>query len=191
MSLAQQLSGWNPFNRTEGGGFGMFDMPKDLRDSLGIGDSTDLREQVLAADGHFRGLVRKYKGDPDLAAEEFVLGAEKIKNIDIVQEFRNGFGAVTKQLSAEFLKAAQPVVDGYNKLFPGEKEPVDKSSEASPEAQKAAADADEVGPAASGKGFRTTQGVLVFTRGDKLSTTSNTESASQTQAESNTITNGL
>jgi hypothetical protein len=169
MALAQTLSGWNPFNRTEDGGFGMFGMPKDLRDSLGIGDSTDLSKQVLAADFHWRGLVAKHHGDLDAAQEEFVLGAEKIKNASIVQAFKDGAGAVLKQLGDEFMNAAQPVVDGYNKLFPGEEEPVDESSAASAEAQAAAVAAEKAGPSASGKGFRTTQGILVFTRGDEKS----------------------
>jgi hypothetical protein len=190
MAMAQQLSGWNPFNRTEDGGFGLFNLPKDLRDATGLGDITDIGAQITAADNHFRGLVGKWQGNLDNAVAEFNLGAEKMKNADLVAEFKAGIGAVNKTLGAEFEKIAQPLIDGYNKLFPGDKEAKDTSNEAATETKKVVAAAEAAGPVPSGKGSQTTVGVLVFTTQDEQATSSTEASPSQTQATQNKVTNG-
>jgi hypothetical protein len=190
MALGQQLSGWNPLNRTEEGGLGMFNLSKDARDSLGIGDTTDVNLQTIAADGYWRDLVEKYKGDYKKASGEFVMGVEKIKNIELVEEFEKGFYSITEKLGKEYENAKQSVVDGWDLLFPGEAEPVDEQlAEQSEESRKAAEAAEEIGPTASGRGFRTTQGVLVFKRGVDTSNRSNKAGAVPTQAEKNKLVN--
>jgi len=195
MALAQKLSGWNPLNRSDEGGFGMFDMPKDLRDSLGIGDSVDIEVQAMAADQYWRDLVCKYNGDPsqepvyDDAAAEFVLGFEKIKNDGLVKSFKEGAWQGIEKLGKEYEDAKQEVIDGWNRLFPGEEEPVDEQLALQSQKAKEESEASEkVGPSASGRGFRTTQGVLVFKRG--VNSNTNTEGAVEKQAKENGVNNG-
>ena len=190
MAMAQQSSGWNPLNRREDGSFGLFGMSKEQRDGLGVGDSTDVTEQTEAADKHFRDLVSKYKGDLDMAVAEFQLGIEKIKNINILEEFKKGFGAVNKKLGAEFEKIAQPLTDGFDVLFPGDTAPTPENAKASEETKEAVVEAETAGAVASGNGFQTTVGVLVFTTADKLATPDTEAGATQTQSEQNVVTNG-
>jgi hypothetical protein len=187
MAMAQQNSGWNPLNRREDGSFGLFGMSKEQRDGLGVGDSADVTEQTEAADGLFRGLVSKYKGDLDMAVAEFQLGIEKIKNFNILEEFKKTFGAVNKKLGAEFEKLAQPLTDGFDVLFPGDAEPTPEDAKASEETKAAVEAAETAGAVASGNGFQTTVGVLVFATGDTLETPSTEAGATQEQAEAAAI----
>jgi hypothetical protein len=162
-------------------------MSKEQRDGLGVGDSTDVVEQTEAADGYFRGLVSKYKGDLDMAVAEFKLGVEKIKNINILEEFKKGFGAINKKLGAEFEKIAQPLTDGFETLFPGDAAPTAEDAKASEETKAAVAEAEAAQPVPSGNGFQTTVGVLVFVAGDELDTPSTEAGATQEQAEAAAI----
>jgi len=188
MALAQVSSGWNPANRGEDGSFGLFGLSKGLRDFSNIGDTTDITSQVNVANDYFRGLVSKYKGDLNMAVAEFKLGAEKVRNADIVAEFQRGTGAVIKELGKKYEEIAQPLVDGFDKLFPGEKEPQNLINENLGEAARAELKAvEEAGPLPSSAGFQNNVGILVFDNREKQARRSTEASAQQVQASQNLL----
>jgi len=188
VALAQQLSGFNPFNRdATTGGFGLFSLLPDVRGiangGFGIGDTTDIAAQLSAADQYYRGLISKHKGDLDTAISEFVLGAKKLKNADIVGEFKKGFLAANKELGKEFETLAQPLIDGFNKLFPGEKDPVDTQVATQSEASKEAEEAAAANPGKPDRGSQATVGVLAFDNRGDLATLQNKRNLAAAQAE--------
>lgn len=189
VALAQQQSGFNPLNRNSDGGYGIFGLRPEVRASanggLGIGDSTDVGTQISAADQYFRGLVGKWAGDLDMAVSEFVLGANKIRNAGILEEFKKGFLAVNKQLGKEFEKIAQPLTEGFKKLFPGETNPVDTQLTSQSEDAAKAGEAAAETPEDSAKGSQSTVGILVFDNRGELATKTNSQSLQQTQAVQN------
>jgi len=187
VALAQQLSGFNPFNRDAAtGGFGLFALRLDVRGTanggFGIGDTTDITAQLSAADDYYRGLISKHNGDLDIAISEFVLGDKKIKNTDILEEFKKGFLAVNKELGKDFEKVAQPLTDGFKKLFPGEKNPVDTQVATQSEASKEAEEEAAANPEESAKGSQATVGILVFDNRGDLETLQNKRNLTAVQS---------
>jgi len=181
------LSGFNPFNRDAAtGGFGLFALRPDVRGTanggFGIGDTTDITAQLSASDAYYRGLISKHNGDLDIAISEFVLGAKKIKNPDILGEFKKGFLAVNKELGKDFEKSAQPLTDGFKKLFPGEKNPVDTQVATQSEASKEAEEEAAANPEDSAKGSQATVGVLAFDNREDLETRLKKRSLQEQQA---------
>lgn len=172
LAMGQVTSGWNPANRTEDGKFGIFGLPQGLRSFSEIGDTLNPRDQIIAADFYFRGLVDKFNGSLDDAVAEFNLGADKAKNLDIRKAWDEGTGAVIATLGKEFEKLAQPFVDGWNELFPGEeekgrkekkeKEDTERNNKIGEESKEALDEAERMGPLSSSSGFQSNVGVLVF-----------------------------
>ena len=189
MALAQQNSGWNELNRQPEGGYGIFGLSDEQRRGLGIGDNADPDAQIEAADGYFRNLVSKWKGDLDMAVMEFQEGIEAVKNVNLVEEFKEGFGAINKKLGAEYEKIAQSLKDEFNELFPGDSEPTDQAAQASDEAKAAIEEAETAAALPSGQGYQSTVGVLVFTKVDAAATPSTDAGATQVQATQNVVTN--
>jgi len=123
-----------------------------------------------------------------MAVAEFKLGAEKVRNADIVAEFQRGTGAVIKELGKKYEEIAQPLVDGFDKLFPGEKEPQNLINENLGEAARAELKAvEEAGPLPSSAGFQNNVGILVFDNREKQARRSTEASAQQVQASQNLL----
>lgn len=172
LAVGQVSSGWNPANRGADGKLGLFGLDKGFRDFSGIGDSLNIEEQITAADIQFRGLVDKFNGNLEEAVAEFWLGVDKVKNLELKKEFQEGTGAVIDALGKKFEEAAQPLVDGWKKLFPGEeekgedeekeKENKNRNDSIGDESKKALAEAETNGPLSSTSGFQGNVGVLVF-----------------------------
>jgi hypothetical protein len=181
LAMAQQNSGWNPLNRSPDGSYGLFGLSTEQREGLGIGDSADVKEQTIAADGYWRKLTYKWKGDFDMVAAEFDLGLEGIKNPLTLANWKNLKGAVNKILGKAWEKIAIPLKSEYDELFPGEVEPdaVEKSAEAKAAVEKA----ETAGALPAGQGFQSTVGVLVFAVSDAASTPSTEAGATEVQAE--------
>jgi hypothetical protein len=169
-AAGQMLSGFTETARhITTDGFGMFMMKSDVRgDNLaagafGIGDSTDITDQISASGDYLMGLAGKYKGNLDDAMAEFSLGAEAIKNLDIRAEWDEGWGKVNKELGESWKELSQSLQDGWDKLFPGQTTPVDTETvAASDEAKEAQASAEAEGDKPSEPGFQSSVGVLAF-----------------------------
>lgn len=191
LGLAQNASGWNPLNRGDDGSFGLFGLPQETREAIGIGDATDADAQIEAADGYWRSLVDKFNGDLDAAMPEFSLGPIKSENKEVVAQWWEDFGNNIKSIGQDYAdNVAQSLKKEWDELFPGDEEPTDTSDQASPEYKEAVAEAEAATPAASGKGIQTVQGVATFTTGDASSTASTEDGAAKTQAEENVVNNG-
>jgi hypothetical protein len=188
MAIAQQSSGWNELNRTTDGRFGLFGLSKEQRIGLGIGDSTDAQVQADAADGYFKNLVSKWKGDLFMATAEFREGAEAIKNNNILQDFKDGFWATTEKLGKKFETVAQSLKEEYSELRPGDKEST-KQAPTDAATKEAIAAAETAQPLPSGAGYQNTVGVIVYTKQDSAATSSTTVGATHKQAEENAVTN--
>ncbi len=168
-AAGQMLSGFTETARhTRTDGFGMFMMKSDVRGddlaagAFGIGDSTSITDQISASGDHLMGLYGKYKGNLDDAMAEFSLGAEAIKNIDIREEWNEGWGKVNKTLGEAWEEASQSLQEGWEYLFPGQTNPVDTETVASSdEAKEAQVTAAEV-PLPDAPGYMSSVGVLVF-----------------------------
>ena len=150
-------------------GFGMFMMKSDVRGddlatgAFGIGDSTNITDQISASGEYFRGLTEKYKGNLDDAMAEFSLGATQIKNIDIRKEWDEGWGKVNKELGESWEELSQSLQDGWDVLFPGQTTSVDtETAAASDEAKEAQATAEAEGAIPEDPGFQSSVGVLTF-----------------------------
>jgi hypothetical protein len=169
-AAGQMLSGFTETARhSNTDGFGMFMMKSDVRgDNLvegafGIGDSTDMTDQISASAEYLSGLVGKYKGNLDDAMAEFSLGATAIKNSDIREEWDAGWGAVNKELGTAWESLSQSLQDGWDILFPGQTTPVDTETVASSDEAKAAqAAAEAEGAIPEDPGFQSSVGVLTF-----------------------------
>jgi hypothetical protein len=169
-AAGQMLSGFTETSRHIGNdGFGIFQLKSGVRGddiasgAFGIGDSTNITDQIGASADYFSGLTEKYKGNLDDAMAEFSLGPEQIKNSDIRKEWDEGWGAVNKELGNAWDQLSQSLQDGWDVLFPGETTPIDTEiASSSDEAREAAAAAEEEGAIASDPGFQSTVGVLVF-----------------------------
>ncbi|KKN72770.1 hypothetical protein LCGC14_0407370 [marine sediment metagenome] len=181
LAMAQQNSGWNPLNRLLDGSYGLFGLSSEQREGLGIGDSADINEQTIAADGYWRKLTYKWKGDFDMVAAEFDLGPDGIKNPLTLENWKKTKGAVNKKLGAAWEKIAQPLKSAYSELFPGEVDPVEVAKSA--EAKAAVEEAETAGVLPSGQGFQSTVGVLVFATSDVAATPSTEAGAIEVQAE--------
>jgi hypothetical protein len=169
-ATGQMQSGFTETARhTDTDGFGMFMMKSDVRGdnvaegAFGIGDSTDITEQVKASGEYLMGLAEKYKGNLDDAMAEFSLGASAIKNIDILEEWNEGWGKVNKELGEAWEELSQSLQDGWDYLFPGQTNPVDTEIVASSdEAKEAQATAAAEGAIPESPGSQSSVGVLVF-----------------------------
>ena len=169
-AAGQMLSGFTETARhIATDGFGVFMMKSDVRgDNLaegafGIGDSTDITDQIAASGEYLKGLAEKYKGNLDDAMAEFSLGAEAIKNIDIREEWNENWGKVNKELGEAWEDLSQSLQDGWDHLFPGQTTPVDtETTTASDEAKEAQATAEAEGVIPADPGFQSSVGVLTF-----------------------------
>jgi hypothetical protein len=168
-AAGQMLSGFTETARhISTDGFGVFMMKSDVRGddlaagAFGIGDSTNITDQIKASGEYFMGLVEKYGGELDDAMAEFSLGAKAIKNIDIREEWNEGWGKVNKELGEAWEELSQSLQDGWDVLFPGQTIPVDtETTAASDEAKEVQATAEEsIIP--NDPGFQSSVGVLAF-----------------------------
>ncbi len=196
-AIGQQMSSFTETSRNNvTSGFGIFQMRSDVRGddlekgAFGIGDSTNIDDQISAAVSYFGSLQEKFKGDTDEAVAEFCLGTEKVKNIDIRKEFDEGFGKINKELGEKYEETSQVLKDGFNELSPGETEPTDtETAKASEAAKKATTDAEEEGPVPSNPGYQSTVGVLVYDNSKEQARLVE-ESAVETQRREATVSSG-
>ncbi len=188
LAMAQQNSGWNPLNRLPDGAFGLFGLSTEQREGLGIGDSADIDKQTEAADGYWRKLTSKWKGDFDMVAAEFDLGLEGIKNPLTLENWKKTKGAVNKKLGKAWEKIAQTLQSEFDELFPGEVDPDEVKKSA--EAKVAIEEAETAGALPAGQGFQSTVGVLVFTSVDTAATPSTDAGSTEEQAAENKVDNG-
>ena len=169
-AAGQMLSGFTETARhIATDGFGAFMMKSDVRGddlaagAFGIGDSTDITDQIKASGEYLMGLTEKYKGNLDDAMAEFSLGADAIKNIDIRAEWDEGWGKVNKELGESWEELSQSLQDGWDYLFPGQTAPIDTELAASSdEAKEVQATAEAEGVIPEDPGFQSSVGVLVF-----------------------------
>ncbi len=169
-AAGQMLSGFTETARhISTDGFGMFMMKGDVRGddlvagAFGIGDSIDITDQIAASGEYLKGLYEKHKGNLDDAMAEFSLGAKAIKNIDIREEWNEGWGKVNKELGEAWDELSQSLQDGWDVLFPGQTIPVNTEIAASSdEAKEAQAVAEAEGVLPEDPGFQSSVGILTF-----------------------------